>query len=163
MAPSKTFNIAGLDCSFAVVESPELRACLKRARGDLVGGVNLLGAAAAEAAYRDGQPWLDELLRYLEDNRDLVVRTVNERLPGMCTVPPEGTYLAWLDCRAAGIGEQPSRFFLKEARVALNNGESFGRGGQGFVRLNFGCPRALLIEGLERMRAALAGRPAPSE
>jgi len=155
MAPSKTFNIAGLHCSFAVIPDAELRQRYLAARRGIVEPVNLLGYTAALAAYREGQPWLEAVLRYMETNRDFVVAFVGHSMPGVSVAAPEGTYLAWLDCRAAGIPGNVHEFFLKEARVALNDGTTFGPGGEGFVRLNFGCPRALLEEGLERMRSAL--------
>lgn len=155
MAPSKTFNIAGLDCSFAVIPNAELRKQLKAARRGLVGRPNVLGYVAALAAYRAGQPWLDAVLTYLEANRDFLQGYVSERLPGLHMASPEGTYLAWLDCRAAGIPGNSYEFFRREARVMLNDGATFGPGGEGFVRLNFACPRAQLVEGLGRMRSAL--------
>jgi len=157
MAPSKTWNLAGLKFGLAVIPNATLRERFAAARVDMVYGVNVLGYTAALAAYRDGGPWLDELLRYLEANRDFLVDSVKRHLPGVAVAPPEATYLAWLDCREAAIpGADPFAFFLEKARVALNDGQSFGRGGQGFVRLNFGCPRSILAEGLDRMRAALA-------
>jgi cystathionine beta-lyase len=156
MAPSKTFNLAGLKCALAIIPSRELRERFVAARLDLVQAANILGYTASLAAYRDGQPWLDDLLRYLEANRDHVVRCVEEQMPGVSMVAPEGTYLAWLDCRAADLpGNDPFAFFLERARVALNDGALFGANGRGFVRLNFGCPRVQLDEGLGRMRAAL--------
>lgn len=155
MAPSKTFNIAGLEFSFAVVTNPDLREVLKRGRRGVVGHPNLMGMVAAKAAYQAGQDWLDELLKILEANRILVFDTVNTKLPGIKMVLPQATYLAWLDCRAAGIGDDPADFFLKQARVGLNDGRTFGRGGEGFVRLNFGCPESMLTEALERMCSAL--------
>src|SRR5574341_940943 len=157
MAPSKTWNLAGLKCGLAVIPDPALRTQFVAARVDMVHTVNVLGYVAALAAYRDGQPWLDALLPYLEANRDFVVAYVGKHLPGVAVAPPEGTYLAWLDCRKARIpGDDPFTFFLEKARVALNDGATFGRGGQGFVRLNFATPRAILAEGLDRMRDALA-------
>ena len=157
MAPSKTFNLAGLKASIAIVPDPGLRERFVAAKADMVHGVNVLGYTALVAAYRDGQEWLDALLRYLESNRDFLADYVRAQLPGVRMARPEGTYLAWLDCRDAGIpGGDPFTFFLERARVALNDGKAFGPGGEGFVRLNFGCPRALLGEGLERMRGALA-------
>jgi cystathionine beta-lyase len=159
MAPSKTFNLAGLKVSVAVIPDATLRERFLAARGDYVQAqVNIMGYAAALAAYRDGDAWLAELLRYLEANRDFLADYVRRHLPGVTMTPPEGTYLAWLDCRGAGpAASDPFTFFLERAKVALNDGALFGRGGQGFVRLNFGSPRALLTEGLERMRRALAG------
>ena len=158
MAPSKTFNLAGLKCSVAVIPNATLREKFIAGRIDLVQTVNVFGYTAAFAAYRDGQPWLDELLRYLEANRDFVAGYVRSRLPGVSVFPPEATYLAWLDCRNAGdAGRDPFRFFLERGRVALNDGTLFGPGGTGFVRLNFGCPRSLLAQALDRMRGALTG------
>src|SRR5437762_11895940 len=159
MAPSKTWNLAGLKFGLAVIPNAALRERFAGARADLVYGVNVLGYTAALAAYRDGGPWLEELRRYLEANRDFVVDYVRRQLPGVALAPPEATYLAWLDCRETGIPDgDPFTFFLENARVALSDGTTFGRGGQGFVRLNFGCPRSILAEGLERMRRALAAR-----
>jgi len=155
IAPSKTFNIAGLSCSVGIVQDPDLRARLLQTDTGLVSHVNVLGFAAALAAYRDGQPWLDALLAYLEANRDSVVEYVAAHLPGVKCQRPEGTFLAWLDCREAGIPGDPCNFFIEHARVALNDGAAFGAGGEGFVRLNFGCPRSTLAEALERMQAAL--------
>ncbi len=159
MAPSKTFNLAGLKCAVAIIPSARLRGQFSAARADLLHGMNVFGYAAALAAYRDGQEWLDALLRYLEANRDFMVDFVRRRLPGVAVAPPEATYLAWLDCRGARLpNDDPYTFFLERARVALHDGAAFGRGGRGFVRLNFGCPRAMLTDGLERVRAALADR-----
>jgi cystathionine beta-lyase len=158
MAPSKTYNVAGLHCSVAVVQNLELREKFKAARAGLVPDVNILGYIAALAAYRDGQSWLDELLRYLEANRDWLLQYVDGCLPGIRMGKPEGTYLAWLDCRQADIPGTPYEFFLHEARVAVSDGLAFGQGGEGFVRLNFGCPRATLVEALDRMQTALAAK-----
>ena len=157
LAPSKTFNLAGLKSTEAVVPNQALREKFIAARVDMVQAGNILGYTAMLAAYRDGQPWLDELLRYLESNRDFLVKYVRSNFPKIEMGVPEGTYLAWLDCRKAGIpGNNPFTFFLESGRVAFNDGMTFGRGGEGFVRLNFGCPRALLVQGLERMAGALA-------
>ncbi len=157
LAPSKTFNLAGLKSSLAVVPNRALREKFIAARADMVQAGNILGYTAMLAAYRDGQPWLDELLRYLESNRDFLVKYVRSNFPKVEMGVPEGTYLAWLDCRKAGVpGHDPFTFFLEAGRVAFNDGKTFGRGGEGFVRLNFGCPRALLEQGLERMTTALA-------
>jgi len=158
LAPSKTYNLAGLRCALAVIPNRALREKFIATRLDLVQSANILGYTAMLAAYRDGQPWLDELLRYLEANRDFLVQYVRAHLRGVEVGVPEGTYLAWLDCRQAGLpGHDPYTFFLEKARVGLNDGVTFGRGGAGFVRLNFGCPRSMLTEGLERMRKTLTG------
>ena len=156
MAPTKTFNIAGLQCSIVIIPNPELRQKYQAARQGLVAWVNLMGLLAAQVAYRDGQDWLDQLLVYLEANRDDLHEYVQRELPGITMTKPEGTYLAWLDCRRSGIEGSPYDFFLQQARVALSDGAAFGSGGEGFVRLNFGCPRSILVEALERMKKALA-------
>lgn len=155
MAPSKTFNIAGLQCSFAVVQNPDLRKKLIHAGKGLSGWVNAMGAVAGLAAYRDGQEWLDQVMAYLEANRNYLARYVSENLPGVKMWRPEGTYLAWLDCRQASIPGEPGEFFLRQGHVAMNEGATFGKGGEGFTRLNFACPRSTLRTALERMQAAL--------
>ena len=123
----------------------------------LVHGINLLGLVAMQRGLREGQEWLDQLLVYLEANRDFLYDFVNNELPGLNMAKPEGTYLAWIDCRGANL-EKPYEFFLNNARVALSDGAIFGTGGQGFVRLNFGCPRSMLEEALMRMKQALNAR-----
>ncbi|MBZ5699552.1 MAG: PatB family C-S lyase [Acidobacteriia bacterium] len=155
IAPSKTFNLAGLQCAFAIISNSELRHQFRSAREGLVPWVNAMGLIGAEAAYRDGQSWLDQLLPYLQANRDFLWDFVNRELPGMRMTKPEGTYLAWLDCRELKL-DNPYEFFLKHARVALNDGRTFGTGGTGFVRLNFGCPRSILEEALNRIKLSLA-------
>ena len=161
MAPSKTFNLPGLKCSVAIVQNAELRKKLESTHTNLIQhsvfglGVNVMGYVAALAAYRDGQAWLDEVLPYLEANLDFLLQYVEAHLPGISMSRPEATYLAWLSCHEAGISSNPQEFFLQEARVALNDGATFGQGGEGFVRLNFGCPRSILTEALDRMREAL--------
>lgn len=155
MAPSKSFNLPGLGISFAVIQNPELRRRLENAAAGIVPYVNVLGYQAALAAYRDGEDWLQALCRYLTANRDCLVEYVHNELPGIRTTRPEATYLAWLDCREV-ISNNPYRFFLENARVALYDGAHFGPGGEGFVRLNFGCPRAILLQALERMKKALS-------
>jgi cystathionine beta-lyase len=154
-APSKTFNIPGLKCSVGVVQNPDLLKGLNETAAGLVPGVNVLGYTAALAAYRDGGAWLEELLEYLEANLDYLLSYLATHMPSIKCQRPEGTYLAWLDCRETGIPGNAHEFFLEQARVALNAGERFGQGGEGFVRLNFGCPRAVLTQALERMRSAL--------
>jgi len=155
MAPTKTFNIAGLQCSFAIVQSAELREKFCQSMKGLVMWVNLMGLKATIAAYRDGQEWLDQVLHYLESNRDYLTHYIRDHLPALNMREPEGTYLAWLDCSKAGISGNPCEYFLKEGRVALNDGETFGRGGKGFVRLNFACSWVLLTQALERMKVAV--------
>jgi cystathionine beta-lyase len=150
LAPSKTYNIPGLGCSFAVISDPDLRKSFIKAAGRIVPHVNLLGYTAAEAAYRYGEEWRQALLDYLRGNRDLVAEAVGS-IPGLATSHVEATYLAWIDVRSTGI-KNPVRFF-EEAGVGLSNGADFDA--PGFVRLNFGCSRSLLVEALQRMRKAV--------
>jgi cystathionine beta-lyase len=155
MSPSKTYNISGLGASYAIVQNERLRAQVKKAAAGIVPEVNTFAIHAFRAAYKEGEGWLAEVLDYLKANRDLVVEYVSNNLPGVRTTFPEATYLSWLDTRNSGLTGNPHEYFLRESRVALNDGSVFGRGGEGFVRLNFGCPRALLLEALERMGTAL--------
>ncbi|HJV33868.1 PatB family C-S lyase [Geomonas sp.] len=158
LAPSKTFNIPGLGCSFAIISDDSLRRAFRKAMGRIVPHVNLLGYTAAEAAYRHCEGWRGELIEYLRGNRDLVAREVRA-MPGLSVAHVEATYLSWIDVRATGI-EDPVAFF-EEAGVGLSGGADFGL--PGFVRLNFGCPRPLLEEALRRMRKALTpSSPCPS-
>ncbi len=155
LAPSKTFNIAGLGCSMAIIQNPELRDRFNKAAAGIVPGVNLMGFAAALAAYSEGDEWLTQVLAYLKTNRDVVINYVDKCLPGISSTAPEATYLTWLDCRQANIKGNPHEFFLEKAKVALNDGATFGAGGEGFVRLNFACPQTTLRQALEQMRSAL--------
>lgn len=160
VAPSKTFNVAGLGCSFAIVTNPELRQKINQAAEGLTHGANALGLAAAEAAYRndpDTNTWLTELLDYLTANRNTLVGFISTQIPSLKVTIPQATYLAWIDCRQADLGD-PFEFFLQKAKIGFNDGIAFGPEGTGFVRLNFGTPRALLLEGLERMQKALDDR-----
>ncbi|MBS3750753.1 MAG: pyridoxal phosphate-dependent aminotransferase [Anaerolineales bacterium] len=154
LSPSKTFNIAGLKASYAVITNSELRERFIAGKQGLVGGLNLFGQTALRASYTEGKAWLEELLIYLENNRNFLFNFVSTKLDGVSMVSPEGIYLAWLDCRETGI-EVPQEYFLKNAKVALNPGNWFGKPGEGFVRLNFACPRKILREGLDRLAHSL--------
>jgi cystathionine beta-lyase len=158
MAPSKTFNLAGFYFGFAVVQDRELRRRLERAARGIVPHANIMGPHAALAAYRDGGRWVQDLLQYLVANRDFCLAFVRKHMPEIAVTAPNATFLLWMDCRSLDLDRDPYTFFLEHARVALNDGRAFGPGGEGFVRLNFGCPRVLLEEGLERMRVALKNR-----
>jgi cystathionine beta-lyase len=155
MAPSKTYNLAGLHCGFAIIQNSKLRRTLQTFSSGLIPSVNIMGHIAALAAFGSGQEWLDQVLDYLKGNRDYLAQYIKEKLPSIRMTKMEATYLAWLDCRETGIPGNPFDFFLKEAKVALNDGVTFGRGGEGFVRLNFACPRKTLSEALGRMSCAL--------
>lgn len=160
VAPSKTFNVAGLYCAFAILPNPDLLKKFKRSMEQMSMHVNSLGLVAAREAYSGScDDWLDELRTYLKANRDFMVKFVETELPGIKTTVPKATYLAWWDCneliRSGRIQGSAHEFFLKKARVALNDGKEFGTQGEGFVRLNFSCPRSLLEEALGRIKAAL--------
>lgn len=163
-APSKTFNLAGLTTSFAIISDPELRRKFKTHIDRLhIGAKNIFGLVAMEASYRYGQAWLNDLLLYLEENRDFLVKYVKDRINGITVYPPEGTFLAWLDCRGLGMDpERLKKFFNDEARIGINYGSNFGSQGEGFVRLNFGCPRLLLREGLRRLEEAVGKLAKPT-
>jgi cystathionine beta-lyase len=154
LAPSKTFNLAGLGCALAVIPAEELRRRFLQAKAGIVPMINPYGYLAAEVAYRDGEDWRRALVAYLRGNRDVLAEALPRMPGGLSMAPVEGTYLAWIDIRQAGLDE-PVRFF-EAAGVGLQDGREFD--GPGFVRLNFGCRRALLEEALQRMSAALAGR-----
>lgn len=156
MAPSKTFNIAGLYCGFAIIQNTSLRKQYQLAAQGILPEVNLLGLTAALAAYKNGETWHKELLVYLNGNRHFFTDYVQEHLPMLRTTIPEGTFLAWLDCSASGISGNQHEFFLNQAKVALNDGQRFGQGGNDFVRLNFGCSRSTLTQALLQMKFALA-------
>jgi cystathionine beta-lyase len=157
MSASKAYNIAGLKTSFAIIQNARLRERVNSARAGMVDSVNALGLEATRAAYSEAGPWLQALKTYLQANRDYLVDAVKNRLPGVTMSVPQGTYLAWLDCSGLGL-DDPQGFFLKEARVGLSAGMDFGDDAGQFVRLNFGCPRALLEEGLARMERSLKAR-----
>lgn len=156
-SPAKTFNLQGLQTGFAVIPDPALRqAYAKVLERNGIFMQNVMSLAAIAAAYQHGAPWLEALKAYLADNRRHLEAAV-ETLPGIRLTPAEGTYLAWLDCRELGFDTQDAlrRFFIEQARLGLNDGATFGEAGNGFMRLNYGCPRSTLDEGLHRLREAL--------
>lgn len=158
MAPSKTFNLPGLGCAFAVIPDEGLRRAFRRAMRGIVPHVNVLGLVACEAAFRRGGAWHRAVLEYLRGNRDRVLAAV-AALPALRTTPVEATYLAWIDARGAGL-RHPQRQ-LEAAGIGLSDGRDFGPPGayDGFVRLNFACARSVLDEALERLRRAVAAPP----
>jgi cystathionine beta-lyase len=157
MSASKAYNIAGLKTSFMIIQDPALRERVNHARCGMVDSVNPLGMEATRVAYSEGAPWLAALKIYLQANRDWLVEAVRSRLPGVTINVPQGTYLAWLDCSALDL-DNPQQFFLEQGKVGLSAGVDFGDQHQQFVRLNFGCPRSLLEEGIARMERALTHR-----
>jgi len=156
-APSKTFNIAGLNTAYAVIENDSIRRRFETElkRYDLTMG-NLFGIEALMASYECGEPWLRELLAYLQGNIRFVTEYLAERIPQIRPVAPEATYLMWLDCSGLGMDDDTlERFFVEKAKLGLNTGISFGEGGSGFMRLNVGCPRATLEEAMRRLKGAV--------
>lgn len=156
VAPSKTFNIAGLSASACIAKNKavgeRMRASLARLHVD---SINMMGIAALEAAYTKGAPWLDAAMKYIEGNRGLVESFLAERMPRVKMKHPEGTFIFWLDFRDYGMSpEELQRVLVDEAGVALNAGPAFGSQGAGFARLNVGCSRSQLQEGLDRIAAA---------
>jgi cystathionine beta-lyase len=155
MAPSKTFNIPGLHFSFAVVQNEILRNKMTSSRNGIINEPNILAQSAAKAAYEYGREWLEALIKYLDQNRQLVVEFIRTNIPKIRVHSPEGTYLAWLDCSDLNLKEGPYKFFLENAKVALNDGEMFGGNSKEFVRLNFGCPKSILMEALNKMAISI--------
>jgi cystathionine beta-lyase len=156
MAPSKTFNLAGLSASSIIIPNKKLRDRFNEARSGMVHGPNLFGLVAMEAAYRYGDEWLEQLLDYLQLNLDFTLTYFAEKIPKISVIKPQGTYLIWLDCRALSLGDMALRDFMREkARVGLDDGFLFGAGGSGFQRINIACPRTILEEALRRIEAAV--------
>ncbi|UCG39213.1 MAG: pyridoxal phosphate-dependent aminotransferase [bacterium] len=150
---SKTFNLAGTMTGNVIIPDEGLRRRyqLQMTKCGLY-APNRFGPLAAKAAYDHGEPWLEQLLVYLRANRDLVDREARDKLPGVTSMPLQGTYLAWLDFRETGLpAEEVVRRVQAEAKLALNHGATFGQGGEGHMRLNFACPRGMLREALSRL------------
>lgn len=152
-APSKTFNLAGLYVSNAIITDEKLRNRYKELFSTTP---NVLGAEALIAAYNKGETWLEELLGYIESNYNYVLNFVNENIPKIKVIKQEGTFLTWLDCRELGLSdEELEKFFLEKAKLALSTGTAFGKGGSGFMRMNIGCPISTVKEALERLKNAV--------
>ncbi|MBL8702652.1 MAG: PatB family C-S lyase, partial [Alphaproteobacteria bacterium] len=158
MSASKTFNVAGLKTAFAVVTEPGLRERFAASRLGMVDSNNVVGLEATQAAFAHGEPWRRALIAYLQANRDWLADAVATRLPGIRMRKPEGTFLAWLDCGALGLGGDLANFFVGTAKVGLSAGTEFGESGRDFMRLNFGCTRATLEDGVARIETALRSR-----
>lgn len=157
-APSKTFNIAGIVSSYAIVPDPVLR---KRffdwVDANEFGAAHIFAPIATIAAYRKGEDWRLQLLKYLEENVEFVITYCKENIPQTKPLRPQASFLIWLDCRALGLDhDQLIDLFINKAGLALNDGEMFNPGGAGFMRLNVGCPRKVLETALENLKAALA-------
>ncbi len=171
LSASKAWNLAGLKAALAVA-GPEAQSDLDSMPEEVAHGASHFGVMAHTEAFRHGGDWLDALLRGLDENRSLLIDFLTDRMPELQCRAPQGTYLAWIDCRALGLHDEgsagpgvvselegPARYFLDQARVALSSGHVFGTGGSGHVRLNFATSQANLLEGLERMATALTRLP----
>jgi cystathionine beta-lyase len=156
IAPSKTFNVPGLFCGFAIIPDKELRERYEKEVEHLRMHVSSMGLYAAQSAFSgDCDGWLTELRRYLTGNRDFLVEYVTKYMPEVRLTIPDATYLGWLDFTQTTIKGSPYEFFLKEGKVAFSEGKLFGEGGEGHIRINFGTSRKILEQGLEQMRKAL--------
>ena len=157
IAASKAFNLAGLKCAQVVAGSAETAAALReRIPVEVTYSASQFGVIASSTAYRDGDAWLDDTLAVLSANADLLAGLLSRRLPRVRYTPPEASYLAWLDCRDLGLGDEPARVFRERGRVALNEGAEFGEQGRGFVRLNLATTADVLDEAVARMAAAVS-------
>lgn len=158
VAPSKTFNIPGLNLSALIIPDATQRAAINKAFDTLhVSAANPFSLVAFEAAYREGEVWLDELLVYLKQTRDFVADYLIAKLPKISLIAPQGTYLLWLDCRALGMNDaELKHFFVHEAGVGLSPGILFGEAGSGFMRMNIGAPRQVIANALNNITKALA-------
>jgi len=156
MAPSKTFNLAGLEASVIIIPNDRLRQQFNRARRGFMSLGNVFGSVALEAAFNEGDEWLEQLLDYLQGNLDFLRTFFEQQIPRIQVIPPEGTYLVWLDCRGLGLdARQLMTFMNRQAKVGLDHGFIFGPSGEGFERINIACPRSLLEQALQRIKAAV--------
>jgi cystathionine beta-lyase len=157
MSASKTFNLAGLDTSFAIIPRADWRNRFRAGHESL--GSNIFGMVALEAACTDGDDYLEQLLTYLNGNMRYFIAEVEKRMPAVKVIRPEATYLAWVDMRGLGMDPLALQSFMREkARLAVDDGYAFGAGGEGFIRVNVACPRKILAEAIDRLEQAVQGR-----
>jgi cystathionine beta-lyase len=152
---SKTWNLAGLKCAAIITADPATRRLVERLPEELPWRAGQLGVLGGVAAFQEGEPWLEEVLGVLDHHRRYLAELLAARIPAIRYRPPDASYLAWLDCTALGLGDDPSAGFLAKGRVALSPGPSFGRPGLGHARLNMGTSRQLLAEAVDRMASAI--------
>lgn len=157
IAPSKTFNLGGVQASAAIISNADLRekfSAVQKRQGFFA--PNVFATIATEAAYLHGAAWLGSLIAYIEENVKFAKEFIAENIPSIKLIEPEGTYLLWLDCRELGLsGESIQRFLIEKGKLALEPGGKYGPGGEGFVRMNVACPKQVLHEGLSRLKEAL--------
>ena len=157
MAPTKTFNLAGLQSSFLVMSNPYYYEVMDRAFSTLdIKRNNAFSLVATEASYNYGEDWLDELIKYIEDNVDFAIEYIKTNMPKLKVKKPEGTYLLWVDFNSLNVDEKDLKdALINKGKVALNSGSSFGIGGDGYYRINLACPRAMVLEALKRIEFAI--------
>jgi cysteine-S-conjugate beta-lyase len=158
IAPSKTFNLAGLSTSTVIISDPALKKTFSRVVDNLhIGNGNLFGSAASIAAYTHGAEWLDSLLEYIDVNVDFVEDYCTRMIPEIVPVQPEATYMIWLDCRALGMsGRELQHFFVHQAGIGMNEGSAFGPGGEGFMRMNLGTTHKTVKRAMEQIEKAVS-------
>jgi cystathionine beta-lyase len=158
IAPSKTFNLAGLSTSSVIIKNPVLRKSFNRIVDNLhVGNGNIFGNTASIAAYTKGHKWLDALLDYIDNNIEFVKDYCGKMIPEIIPVQPEATYMIWLDCRRFGMsGKDLQNFFVHKAGVGMNEGSTFGPGGEGFMRMNLGTTHQTVMKAMEQIERAVA-------
>ena len=158
IAPSKTFNLAGLSTSSVIIKNPVLRKSFNRIVDNLhVGNGNIFGNTASIAAYANGHKWLDALLDYIDNNIEFVKDYCGKMIPEIIPVQPEATYMIWLDCRRFGMsGKDLQNFFVHKAGVGMNEGSTFGPGGEGFMRMNLGTTHQTVMKAMEQIERAVA-------
>jgi len=156
-APSKTFNVAGLSLSYVIIPNKKIRLKFQKTLLNLgLHGGNVFGIEALQASYRYGQRWLEELLKYLENNYNFVCDFLHKRIPKIKPIKMDGTYLLWLDCREMKLEQaELVSFFINKAGLAFNDGSKFGKGGEGFMRMNLGCSKILLEKALIQLETAV--------
>jgi cysteine-S-conjugate beta-lyase len=159
IAPSKTFNLAGLSTSSVIISDASLRKKFNNIIDNLhLGGGNIFGTIASIAAYSKGHEWLAALLEYVDRNVDFVIDYCNKMIPEIIPVQPEATYMIWLDCRKLGMsGKELKEFFVKNAGVGLNEGSTFGPGGEGFMRMNLAATHQTVMQAMEQIEKAVSG------
>lgn len=158
IAPSKTFNLAGLSTSSVIISNPDLRKTFSRVVDNLhIGGGNIFGTIASVAAYSHGHDWLDALVDYIDINMEYVIDYCDRMIPEIIPIQPEATYMIWLDCRKFGMsGKELQNFFVHKAGIGMNEGSGFGPGGEGFMRMNLGTTHSIVIKAMEQIEKAVS-------
>ncbi|MGG0285577.1 PatB family C-S lyase [Peribacillus butanolivorans] len=158
MAPSKTFNIAGIQASFLITSNEKLQKQLQKAQTKLAfHGLNILALTAMEAAYREGLPWLKDMIAYIEENIKVAEEFIAAEIPALHVMHPDASYLLWIDCRDLGLNDKEIKDrLIHQGKLALEPGSKYGPGGEGFVRMNIGCSRSVLLDGLNRLKLAFS-------